>query len=73
MENVTQIITLAAARVNAGFTQQEAAESVNVTKNTILNWENGRTMPTTDKAQALADLYQIPLQFIIFGKKSTVV
>ena len=73
MENATQIITLAGARVSAGFTQKEAAEKVNVSNVTILNWDNGKTIPTTDKAQELADLYQIPLQFIIFGKKSTVV
>ena len=73
MENVTRIITLAGARVSAGFTQQEAAKRVHVTRVTMNNWENGRTIPTTDKAQEMADLYQIPLQLIIFGKKSTVV
>lgn len=73
MENVTRIITLAGARVNAGFTQQQAAEHVNVSKNTIINWESGKTIPATDKAQELADFYQIPLQYLIFGVKSTVV
>jgi len=72
MENTTQIITLAGARVSAGFTQQEAANRIKVTKQTIVNWEAGKTLPTTDKAQEMADLYRIPLQFIIFGKKSTV-
>lgn len=73
MENVTQIVTLAGARVSAGFTQQEAADRVNVTKQTIIRWENGKTLPNTAKAQELADMYQMPLQYIIFGKKSTVV
>lgn len=73
MENVTRIITLAGARVNAGFTQEQVAAHLNVSKNTIINWEKGKTLPATDKAQELADFYQIPLQFIIFGVKSTVV
>ena len=35
-------ITLAAARVNAGFTQEDVAEKFKVTKQTIINWEKGR-------------------------------
>lgn len=73
MSEYSRIITLAGARVSAGFTQQEAANRIHVTKVTMNNWENGKTLPTADKAQEMADLYQIPLQLIIFGKKSTVV
>ena len=32
-------ITLAAARVNAGFTQEDVAEKFKVTKQTIINWQ----------------------------------
>ncbi len=71
MENIMQI-TPAAARVNAGLTQEEAAKLIGVSKQTINNWESGKTIPGTDKAQVMADLYRMPLQFIIFGKKSTV-
>lgn len=35
-------ITLAAARVNAGMTQEEVAKAMHVSKNTIVNWENGK-------------------------------
>lgn len=35
-------ITLAAARVNAGMTQEEVAKEMHVSKNTIVNWENGK-------------------------------
>ena len=34
-------ITLKAARVNAGMTQDEAAGFLGKTKQTIVNWENG--------------------------------
>ena len=36
-------ITLKAARVNAGMTQDEAAGFLGKTKQTIVNWENGVT------------------------------
>ena len=34
-------ITLAAARVNAGFTQEEVAKKMGISKQTIINWEKG--------------------------------
>lgn len=36
-------ISLAAARVNAGLTQQELAEKLGVTRKSIQNWELGKT------------------------------
>lgn len=35
-------ISLAAARVNAGFTQEELAEKLGVTRKSIQNWESGK-------------------------------
>ena len=35
-------IKLAAARKNAGLTQSEVAERMGVSKQTIVNWENGK-------------------------------
>lgn len=34
-------ITLRAARVNAGYTQMEAANKIGVSKESISNWERG--------------------------------
>lgn len=39
-------MTLRAARVNAGLTQQEAAEKIGVTANTVSRWELGVSSPT---------------------------
>ena len=36
-------ISLAAARVNAKMTQQQAADVAHVSKVTIINWEKGNT------------------------------
>lgn len=61
-------ITLAAARVNAGMTQDDVTKALNVSKTTIVNWESGKTIPATDKAFKLAELYRIPLELISFEK-----
>lgn len=36
-------ITLAAARVSAGLTQEQLAEKMGVTRKTITKWETGKT------------------------------
>lgn len=41
MEGIYRI-SLAAARVNAGLTQTDVAEKMRVSKQTIVNWENGK-------------------------------
>lgn len=54
-------ISLAAARVNAGLTQKEAAEKMGVSSVTMVNWEKGKTLPDIATARKLAELYEIPL------------
>lgn len=64
-------ITLKAARVNAGYTQGQAANILGVDRGTLIKWERGDTKPTYDKCLEMADLYNWPLQFIIMPKEST--
>lgn len=59
-------ITLKAARVNAGLSQKQAAERLNVTKDTLRSWEKGRTFPTIEKIQMIEKLYSITYADIIF-------
>lgn len=49
-------ITLKAARVNKRLTQEDVGTALNVTKKTVGAWENGKTMPSVDKIDALCDL-----------------
>ena len=53
-------ISIAACRVNADKTQAEFAEDLNVDRTTIVNWESGKTRPSTATLHFLADLYKIP-------------
>ncbi|MCR4892470.1 MAG: helix-turn-helix domain-containing protein [Lachnospiraceae bacterium] len=59
-------ITLAAARVNVGLTQDAVANEMHVSKSTIVSWEKGRTSPTVTQADRLYELYKRPKDSIIF-------
>lgn len=50
-------ITIKAARINKGFTQEFVAAKIGVTKKTLGSWENGKTMPKADKIILLCNLY----------------
>jgi conserved domain protein len=58
-------ITLRAARVNAGYTQEEVAKKMGVTKQTVLNWETGRNKLRIPEMHMLSKLYKIPMDNII--------
>lgn len=53
-------ISLAAARVNARYTQKEVAKQLNMGERTIQRWESGKTAPTVDKFIELCRLYNCP-------------
>ena len=57
-------ITLKAARVNAGFTQEEVARMMHRTKQTIVNWESGATEIKFHDLQRLSELYDMPIDFL---------
>lgn len=50
-------ITLKAARVNAGLTQLEVAKKLRKNKQTIVNWEMGRSFPDVANFAALCSIY----------------
>lgn len=60
------MITLKAARVNAGLTQQEAAKTLGITRGTLANYEMGRTKPDIEMAKRMAELYGIPVDNLLF-------
>lgn len=63
-------ISLAAARVNAKMTQEDVADAMNVSKQTINNWENGKSEPKMQQSRRLSELYNIPLDNIFLPDKS---
>lgn len=57
-------ISMKAARVNANLTLDQAAASLGVTSRTLRNWEKGKTYPDYGQAVMMANLYQLPIEFI---------
>lgn len=69
MENFR--ISLAAARVNAKMTQEDVSKAMHVTKQTIVNWETGKTIPRFAQLEMLCQLYAIPSDYIFLPEQST--
>ena len=66
-EVIKLVISLKAARVNAGLTQEQAAKALGVKKGTILNYEKYRTKPSIEMAKNIAALYGCTIDDIIFS------
>lgn len=64
-------ISLAAARVNANMTQEDVAKEMRVSKNTIVNWEKGKTSLSISDLEMLSRLYKIPKDNIFLPQKLT--
>lgn len=58
---------LALLRKRYGYSQQEIADLLDVTRQTISNWECGQGAPTLDKAAELAGIYRISLDELAGG------
>lgn len=71
MQDSTLKISLAAARVNARMTQGEVAKKLGKTKQTIVNWENGKTIIDTANFALLSKIYGIPQSNIFLPIKSS--
>lgn len=64
-------ISLAAARVNAGFTQEDVAGKMHITKQTVINWEKGRIIPGIPEMEMLSKIYGISQDHIFLPCYST--
>lgn len=54
-------MSLAAARVNAGFTQQDVADRLDVSKSTVISWEHADKPIKDVYVYALAHLYGLEI------------
>lgn len=55
------------ARLNKKMTQEEVAEKLYVSRQSISNWENNKTYPDIGNVLALSDLYEISLDELLKG------
>lgn len=63
-------MTLEAARVNAGYNQQEAGALFGVHYQTIAKWENDNTKMPYEMIEKIPNIYGVPPNSIFFGKKN---
>lgn len=56
------------ARKDAGVTQEDAAEALGVSRQTISNWENEKTYPDIISVLKMSDLYQVSLDYLLKGE-----
>ena len=59
-------LTPKAARVNAGLTQAEVCAKLGINKGTLINYEKYRTIPDIEIGKAMAALYGLSVNDIIF-------
>lgn len=56
-----------AFRLKNKITQEQLAESLYVTRQTISNYETGRSHPDIDMLRNIADIYKIDVETLIYG------
>lgn len=59
-------LSMAAARVNAGFTQKEAAKLLGKSNKTVCSWEKGKSFPNQPMIEAICQLYGLSYDQIDF-------
>ena len=50
-------VSYKAARINAGITQKDAADSLGITQGTLLSYEKGYREPKADMLRRMSELY----------------
>lgn len=55
-------------RKQKGLSQEEVANRLNVTRQTISKWELGDSTPDMEKLTAIGDLFDISLDELVLGK-----
>ena len=57
-------ISLRAARINAELTQEQAEKLMGRNKQTIVNWESGKTEISFGDVLRLCQVYNVPVEYI---------
>lgn len=58
-------VSMAAARVNAKKTQEDVAREMHVSKQTIINWENGKVKMKPAQFKMYCEVVQAPEDAIL--------
>jgi DNA-binding XRE family transcriptional regulator len=61
-----EMMTIRELRERAGLTQFELAVAIDVTATTVFNWEKGRSEPRASQVRAMAKLFNVSMDVIVF-------
>lgn len=67
METIEIKHTIKDLRVRAGLSQYEASSKLGITPPTLRKWERDSSILSLRKLEAIANLYQIPIEYIYIG------
>lgn len=57
------------ARLRIEYTQEQVAESLGVSRQTVSNWETGKSYPDIVSVIKMSDLYEVTLDYLLKGKE----
>lgn len=57
-------------RKKAGLSQEALAEQLHVTRQTISNWESGKSLPDIETLKALAQALNVPIERLIYERQT---
>jgi len=71
-ENMKNVISvnLQTLRKTHQYTQEDVAEKIAVSRQSVAKWENGESLPDMNKCIALTKLYNISLDTLVNGTES---
>lgn len=58
------------SRTESGFTQEQAAEALGISRQTISNWENEKSYPDIISVLKMSDLYNVSLDYLLKGEQT---
>ena len=56
-------------RERKGLTQDEVAERLNVTRQTVSCWETEKSQPDIETLQSLSQIFEVSVEELIYGKE----
>lgn len=70
MKQTTFSSTIRALRKKTGYTQEEVSSKLNIQRQTYCNYENACRTPPLEIIVALAELYQVSVDYLVLGAKA---